>query len=85
MQDVPLDAYRFGADLESDGLSEAHGLGTQGALLVRPDGFVAWRDENASDDPEAELERALSGLLCLTTQTSRGVAQRYFRAGGASF
>jgi putative polyketide hydroxylase len=62
--DIPLDAYRFGKDLESSGGENAHGIGADGALLVRPDGFVAWRVKAASIDPEADLERALSHLLC---------------------
>jgi putative polyketide hydroxylase len=65
---VPMDAYRFGEDLtEAEGAS-AHGLGADGAVLVRPDGFVAWRSATLSDgsgggDPAAELERALRAVL----------------------
>jgi putative polyketide hydroxylase len=70
--DIPLDVYRFGKDLESSGGENAHGIGADGALLVRPDGFVAWRAKAASIDPEAELERALSRLLCREPGTSQG-------------
>jgi putative polyketide hydroxylase len=65
--DVPLEAYRFGVEVASDAGAAAHGIGADGALLVRPDGFVAWRAETAPENPERELERALSRLLCHTT------------------
>jgi putative polyketide hydroxylase len=60
---APLDAYRFGAELAGAGGAAAHGLGAQGALLVRPDGFVAWRADAAAEDPDGELERALAQVL----------------------
>jgi hypothetical protein len=61
---VPLDAYRFGVELAGAEGAAAHGIGANGALLVRPDGFVAWRTEVAAENPERELEQALSRLLC---------------------
>ncbi|MET7755836.1 FAD-dependent monooxygenase [Streptomyces sp. NPDC005389] len=67
---VPLDAYRIGdgPDAELSPASdtdwaEAHGVTSDGAVLVRPDGFVAWRSEGVSADPGAALERALTALL----------------------
>jgi putative polyketide hydroxylase len=48
----------------------AHRLKTDGALLVRPDGFVAWRTEAAAEDPELTLERVLCRLLCRTPGAS---------------
>ncbi|HEV8167354.1 MAG TPA: FAD-dependent monooxygenase [Actinomycetota bacterium] len=64
---VPLDAYRFGVELRApqtaaDGAG-AHGIGPAGALLIRPDGFVAWRSTGAAADPTVELERALQAIL----------------------
>jgi len=32
-------------------------------VLVRPDGFVAWRSEEASADPGAALRQALTAIL----------------------
>ena len=63
---VLLDAYRFGVELRApqtaaDGAG-AHGIALAGALLVRPDGFVAWRSTGAAADPTAELERGLQRL-----------------------
>jgi putative polyketide hydroxylase len=63
--DIPLDAYRFGVELAGAQGAATHGVGTDGALLVRPDGFVAWRTEAAAEDPERKLEQVLSRLLCL--------------------
>lgn len=40
------------------------GLGASGALLVRPDGFVAWRARQASADGQQELARVLKQVLC---------------------
>jgi len=42
---VPIDRYRIGAPGLRDvgGFAEAYGLGANGAVLVRPDGHVAWR------------------------------------------
>ncbi|MFE4617002.1 FAD-dependent oxidoreductase [Streptomyces sp. NPDC056747] len=67
---VPLDSYRIGAgpDVELSPASdtdwaEAHGVTPDGAVLVRPDGFVAWRSEGASADPGAALRRALTAIL----------------------
>ncbi|MFC5202970.1 MULTISPECIES: FAD-dependent oxidoreductase [Streptomyces] len=67
---VPLDSYRIGggpgAELSPEGGSDwarAHGVTTEGAVLVRPDGFVAWRSEGPSADPGATLREALVELL----------------------
>lgn len=65
-----LDAYAIGsgpdADLvQPDGAdwAELHELAADGAVLVRPDGFVAWRAEGAVADPEAVLLDAMKRLL----------------------
>jgi putative polyketide hydroxylase len=63
---VPLDAYGFGVELEGpegDAGAAAHGIGPAGALLVRPDGFVAWRSTGAAGDSTAALEHALRSTL----------------------
>jgi hypothetical protein len=71
---VPLDAYRFGAELAGAEGTAAHGIGAAGALLIRPDGFVTWRTEVAAEDPERELEQALSRLLGQAPDAPREVA-----------
>ncbi|MFJ8027876.1 FAD-dependent oxidoreductase [Streptomyces sp. NPDC096311] len=67
---VPLDAYRIGsgADAELSPASdtdwaEVHGVTEDGAVLVRPDGFVAWRSEGPSASPETALREALTAIL----------------------
>jgi 2-polyprenyl-6-methoxyphenol hydroxylase-like FAD-dependent oxidoreductase len=62
---LPLDAYRVGGDLaDPDGrFAESAGIHAGGALLVRPDAFVAWRREDEPRDAAGELRAALhSGL-----------------------
>lgn len=68
---VRLDAHRIGtgpgADLTCEGnaadWARAHGTTAEGAVLVRPDGFVAWRTRDAAADPETALREALTGTL----------------------
>jgi putative polyketide hydroxylase len=43
-----------------DGWPAAVGTGVDGAVLVRPDGFVAWRSGGVGADPVGELTSALS-------------------------
>jgi 2-polyprenyl-6-methoxyphenol hydroxylase-like FAD-dependent oxidoreductase len=45
------------------GLTNATGITADGALLVRPDGFVAWRSARRTDNPQADLERTLRQIL----------------------
>ncbi|MGA8118107.1 MAG: FAD-dependent oxidoreductase [Actinocatenispora sp.] len=40
-----------------------HGIGPRGAVLVRPDGFVAWRSTGPHAEPAAELSRVLGTIL----------------------
>jgi 2,4-dichlorophenol 6-monooxygenase len=39
-------------------------IGRDGAVLIRPDRFVAWRNVGASADPYADLATALRQILC---------------------
>ena len=50
---LPLDACCYD-------IGKAYGIGSTGAALVRPDGFVAWRSPNSSGD----LGLALRSALC---------------------
>jgi hypothetical protein len=43
---------------------------TQG-VLVRPDGFVAWRSRAAQEAPEQVLAYSLRHLLCRAPEPSR--------------
>ncbi|GII80967.1 FAD-dependent oxidoreductase [Sphaerisporangium rufum] len=61
---LPVDAYRIGIDIEVPGGHEAHGIARDGAVLVRPDGFVGWRARHRPADPVAALDQAVTRLLC---------------------
>ncbi|MET9382866.1 FAD-dependent monooxygenase [Streptomyces sp. NPDC002928] len=69
---VRLDSYRIGkgphADLapqDATDWSELHGTTPRGAVLVRPDGYVAWRSEGSVADPETTLYDLMASLLDL--------------------
>ncbi len=65
---LPLDAVRIG-HLDGDWYDPRctwlrhRVIGPDGALLVRPDRFVAWRNTGSSQDPASELARALAQIL----------------------
>ncbi len=72
---LPLDAIRIGhvdGDLFDPRCTwlrhrEIH---ANGAILVRPDRFIAWRSLGAADDPAAELATALSAVLARPLPTT---------------
>lgn len=47
------------------GFETAAGISSTGALLVRPDGFVAWRERRIPADCEKMLEEVMRQSLCL--------------------
>jgi len=62
-----LVAYRVGPagdvqDTDNKWQSQA-GIQTDGAILVRPDGFVAWRSQVGTSQPEQQLEMVLKQIL----------------------
>ncbi|MCX5053461.1 MULTISPECIES: FAD-dependent monooxygenase [unclassified Streptomyces] len=69
---VPVRSYRVGAGPEAELVpegdvdwAERHGTTRGGAVLVRPDGFVAWRSSGPDPDAGSALRRALEGALSL--------------------
>jgi 2,4-dichlorophenol 6-monooxygenase len=65
---LPLDAVRIGhidGDLfdPRNAWTRHRGVQRDGAVLVRPDRFVAWRHATAAADPQAALAEALGQLL----------------------
>jgi 2,4-dichlorophenol 6-monooxygenase len=65
---LPIDTVRIG-HIEGDLLDprctwlRLRQIGPKGAILVRPDRFVAWRNPSGVEDPTAELAAALSHIL----------------------
>ena len=64
---VPLVAYQVGPqgdllDLENCWLHKAD-IQADGALLLRPDGFVTWRCQNQIEVPQVVIEQVFSRLL----------------------
>ena len=63
----PLLAFTIGTDGDlgdpDDNWHEAYGVDTDGAVLVRPDGHVAWRSRSGASDPLELLRTALDGLF----------------------
>ncbi len=66
--DVPLDALRIG-HLDGDyhdprcAWQRHRQIASDGAIVVRPDRFIAWRHPAAARDPRAVLTAALSQIL----------------------
>lgn len=64
---LPLDSYQVGGEaadlIDAENIfCTAYGITTDGAVLVRPDGFISWRCQSAQDVEQA-LTQALSILL----------------------
>jgi hypothetical protein len=71
---VPVRTHCIGVDVSdaTGSLETVYGTGAAGAVLVRPDGHIAWRASGSSDDPEDELSGALGAAL----GRSAGIAAR---------
>jgi 2-polyprenyl-6-methoxyphenol hydroxylase-like FAD-dependent oxidoreductase len=63
----PVRALVVGRDLADDRghLRQAYRLGGQSAVLIRPDGVIAWRHDGPCETPRAELGLALRTALGL--------------------
>ena len=48
----------------------AYGITKSGAVIVRPDGHVAWRSKLMIDNPKVELEKSLNSILRKSTKPS---------------
>jgi 2,4-dichlorophenol 6-monooxygenase len=72
--DLPLDAVRIG-HLDGDLFDprcawlRCREIERDGAILVRPDRFIAWRERTAADDPAAALAAALTQILARPVTT----------------
>ena len=63
---LTLEAYTFGQDLRDpeNGFAGRIRVTATGAVLVRPDGFVAWRAKSAETKPQDTLKGLFARLLC---------------------
>ncbi len=64
---IELAAFRLGQDGLRDPTGEftaAYGLEPSGCVLIRPDGFVAWRARNAAGACAERLHDVLTTVLC---------------------
>jgi putative polyketide hydroxylase len=70
---APLAVYRLGADLidVERRWQQAFGVGETGAVLLRPDGFIAWRSQGALGSPVDVLTSVLARVLCRTPESLR--------------
>ena len=66
---IELMTYRVGPDADlhdlENGWTARMGVSSRGAVLVRPNGFVAWRTTALMTSSESALEQVLSHILCL--------------------
>lgn len=64
---IPLTSYRVGTDGDLDvaggRFEEAFGIFPEGAVLVRPDGVIAWRATGSAGDPRGTVEEVMTRLL----------------------
>lgn len=75
---IPVDVVKIGhidGDLFDPELTwtRNRGIKASGALLVRPDRFIGWRQEEAAADPVGVLAKALSSLLGREVTIREGV------------
>jgi len=63
---LAIDAHLIGSpDLQDPAgqFAQAYGLSQDGAVMMRPDGFVAWRAKELAGDPQDTLEGVFDALL----------------------
>jgi hypothetical protein len=65
---IDMDVYRVdgahGLSDPSGGFASAYGISPSGAVLVRPDGFVAWRAKTGDGASPQRIGGVLASLLC---------------------
>jgi hypothetical protein len=83
--DIPLGVVAVGGpeiQVISDDWRSAYGIDADGAVLVRPDGYIAWRSAGAAADATATLEQVIARVLALDVDERRdAIASRAGNAG----
>lgn len=71
---IKLAAYHVGSDGDlldvENGWQTKMGVPAEGAVLVRPDGFVAWRTDALPTNPALVVAQVLATILCRSPKTS---------------
>ncbi len=66
---APIACFVAGEDMEfaadTNAFHTLYGISPNGAVLVRPDGFVGWRSAQSPDEPEAALKTAITDILSI--------------------
>jgi hypothetical protein len=62
---LPLDSHV----IQDQPFPDAYGISNDGAVLVRPDGIVAWRAVDAGSASETSMRATLASLVCRDDQT----------------
>jgi putative polyketide hydroxylase len=62
---IPLSIYRVGADLldMTGKWAERYGVTAAGAVLLRPDGYIAWRARTVTSSATSTLREALARIM----------------------
>ncbi|HEY6343667.1 MAG TPA: FAD-dependent monooxygenase [Bryobacteraceae bacterium] len=63
---IPLDIWQPGVGGLEDptgSFADSYGISASGAVLIRPDGFVAWRSTDSTAPSARDFERVLGSLL----------------------
>jgi hypothetical protein len=71
---VPLGAVTVGGpEIQevSGAWCSAYGVDADGAVLVRPDGHIAWRSAGTAADATATLEQVVARVLALNVENHR--------------
>ena len=83
--DIPLGVASIGGPeirALSDDWRSAYGIDADGAVLVRPDGYIAWRSAGAAADATATLEQVIARVLALDLEERHdAIASRAGNAG----
>ncbi len=64
---LALDTYRIGKDIQDPGAcwAASNGISENGAILVRPDGFIAYRSWARNEHSDFTLKNAIMTILCI--------------------
>ncbi|QPZ38046.1 FAD-dependent monooxygenase [Paramicrobacterium chengjingii] len=70
---IPMDIVRMGdevAPVEPGAFGDAYGIDAHGAVLVRPDGYIAWRARSESTESTVALTEALRAVAAPARATT---------------